>query len=64
MTEDWVYPGISFIAEFGGALGLFVGFSFYMIWDFFVFIQEKLSGKKASNKLGASQNDSLQEQKL
>ena len=23
----------SFISEFGGALGLFVGFSFMMIWD-------------------------------
>ena len=32
-TEDWVYPGLSFIAEFGGALGMFLGFSFYMFWD-------------------------------
>ena len=31
--EDWVYPGLSFIAEFGGALGMFLGFSFYMFWD-------------------------------
>ena len=31
LSEDWVYPELSFIAEFGGALGLFVGFSFYMI---------------------------------
>ena len=30
-----VYPPLSFIAEFGGALGLFLGFSFNMIWDFF-----------------------------
>ena len=31
--EVEVYPVESFIAEFGGALGLFVGFSFMMIWD-------------------------------
>merc|ERR1712117_775105 len=56
MTEDWVYPGLSFIAEFGGALGLFLGFSFYMIWDMIVFFQEKLGGKKSGNKLGSSEN--------
>ena len=32
-TEELVYPLSSFIAEFGGALGLFLGFSFMMIWD-------------------------------
>ena len=26
--EVWLYPNISFIAEVGGALGLFLGFSF------------------------------------
>ena len=31
--EDWVYPVVSFVAEFGGSLGLFVGFSFLTIWD-------------------------------
>ena len=31
--EVEVYPVESFISEFGGALGLFVGFSFMMIWD-------------------------------
>ena len=34
--EDWVYPSLSFIAEFGGALGMFVGFSFMTFWDCFV----------------------------
>ena len=33
--EVEVYPVESFIAEFGGALGLFIGFSFMMIWDLF-----------------------------
>ena len=32
--EELVYDGISLIAEFGGALGLFLGFSFFMVWDF------------------------------
>ena len=44
-TEDWVYPEISWIAEFGGALGLFVGFSFYMIWDIAEWLLSKWSIK-------------------
>ena len=32
-TEVLVYPFSSFLAEFGGALGLFVGFSFMVFWD-------------------------------
>ena len=32
-TEEFVYDLVSFIAECGGALGLFLGFSFFMIWD-------------------------------
>ena len=31
--EDWVYPAVSFVAELGGSLGLFVGFSFLTVWD-------------------------------
>ena len=31
--EVLVYPFQSFLAEFGGALGLFLGFSFMTIWD-------------------------------
>ena len=34
--EAYVYPFVSFVAEFGGALGLFLGFSFFMVWDFVV----------------------------
>ena len=33
-TEMLIYPLISFVAEFGGALGLFLGFSFYTVWEF------------------------------
>ena len=32
--EVWAYPVISFIAEMGGSLGLFIGVSFLSVWDF------------------------------
>ena len=32
-TEVLRYPLESLVAEFGGALGMFLGFSFLMIWD-------------------------------
>ena len=31
--EQLVYPTTSLVAEFGGALGLFLGFSFMVVWD-------------------------------
>ena len=31
--EQLLYPAESFISEFGGALGLFLGFSFLMVWE-------------------------------
>ena len=36
MMEDkevYVYGFVSFVSEFGGSLGLFLGFSFLMVWD-------------------------------
>ena len=36
--ETLLYPFESFLAEFGGSLGLFLGFSFLTIWDIFVSI--------------------------
>ena len=38
LKEQYVYPMDSFIAEFGGALGLFLGFSFMMVWDLIQFV--------------------------
>ena len=32
-TERYDYPLESMVAELGGTLGLFIGFSFMMIWD-------------------------------
>ena len=33
--EVLLYPPVSFVSEFGGALGLFLGFSFVMVLDAF-----------------------------
>ena len=46
MEEEYVYPFDSFIAEFGGALGLFLGFSFLMIWDLIQFGIESININK------------------
>ena len=32
--EVYQYPTLSYIAEFGGSLGLFLGASFISVWDF------------------------------
>ena len=40
-TEVLIYPWQSLLAEFGGALGLFLGFSFMTIWDFVIDIEFK-----------------------
>ena len=34
--EDIIYPLPSFVAEVGGALGLFLGFSFLSLWQLFI----------------------------
>ena len=33
--ETLLYPFESFLAEFGGSLGLFLGLSFLSLWEFF-----------------------------
>ena len=33
-VETILYPFESFLAEFGGALGLFIGFSFFGLFEF------------------------------
>ena len=32
-TEQLIYPLSSLVAEFGGTLGLFLGFSFITLWE-------------------------------
>ena len=43
--EVYVYGFVSFVSEFGGSLGLFLGFSFLMVWELlepFFFIAFKM----------------------
>ena len=45
-TEELIYPWESLVAEFGGCLGLFLGFSVMTIWDSVISLQSfKLSMK-------------------
>ena len=37
-TEIEMYPLSSFVSDVGGALGLFVGFSFISFWDVIEFV--------------------------
>ena len=52
-TETVVFPWTSLLAEFGGTLGLFIGFSFMTIWDCLVdlwfMIQNRLGKEQANN---------------
>ena len=45
-----VYPFASFLAEFGGALGLFTGFSFMIIPDIANLLARKMEGKMMENR--------------
>ena len=40
VSEQPLYSFVSFIAEFGGALGLFIGFSFLTFFDLFEMSQK------------------------
>ena len=50
--EELIYPFSSLVAEFGGTLGLFLGFSFLGLWDelhsvrkCLAFVKEKINTK-------------------
>ena len=46
--EQYIYDFISFISECGGSLGLFLGFSFFMVLDYLAptfMIMKKLLNK-------------------
>ena len=40
--EVWSYSTLSFVADCGGLLGLFIGFNFVMIWDLIVIVYQKI----------------------
>ena len=44
--EAFVYEFVSFVSEFGGSLGLFLGFSFYSVWDILELFLSVLYKKK------------------
>ena len=46
--EKAAFPFSSLVAECGGTLGLFIGFNFLMIWEFFMFLL-KLDWNKMKN---------------
>ena len=49
--EILIYGIVSFVSEFGEALGLFLGFSFFSIWDiFYVVIVATYKEKKSPKK--------------
>ena len=45
-TEELIYPSSSLVAEFGGILSLFLGFSFISVWDNFRLFRQLLSTLK------------------
>lgn len=50
-TEVLMYPLESLVAEFGGALGMFLGFSFLMFWDWLEFLFNSAVNFKKMMKL-------------
>ena len=40
--EQLIYPLTSLVAEFGGTLGLFLGFSFMTVWDGMQYLQGRI----------------------
>ena len=43
--EVFVYGFVSFVSEFGGSLGLFLGWSFMTVWDLADALLEKIRKK-------------------
>ena len=52
-TEELIYTWVTSVSNFGGALGLFVGFSFLSLYDWSVLalsIFKNINFKKSENK--------------
>ena len=42
LREEEVYPILSFVADIGGILGLFIGFNFLLVWDWMIWLARKM----------------------
>ena len=42
LREEEVYPILSFVADIGGILGLFIGFNFLLVWDWIFWLARKM----------------------
>ena len=42
LREEEVYPILSFVADIGGILGLFIGFNFLLVWDWMIWLARKV----------------------
>ena len=42
LTEQEAYPILSFVADIGGILGLFIGFNFLMVWELIIWCCKRM----------------------
>ena len=42
LREEEVYPILSFVADIGGILGLFIGFNFLLVWDWMIWLAREM----------------------
>ena len=46
LREQEAYPFLSFMADIGGILGLFIGFNFLMVWGWIVWLLRFILAQK------------------
>ena len=46
LREQEAYPFVSFMADIGGILGLFIGFNFLMVWGWIVWLLRFILAQK------------------
>ena len=49
VAESLLYPFDSFVGEFGGALGLFIGASFLSVWDIIEYLASSMTKIKSGS---------------
>ena len=48
LREQEAYPFVSFMADIGGILGLFIGFNFLMVWGWIVWLLRFILAQKTN----------------